>query len=96
MSRLARAYGVRRDHFDLRAAVGRRLSIPSDNRSLLPVGQAIVNVIRLPEGLDRILAGADLSLEDRRFLGTGWGLDQALLDAILADIRSTVSAAENR
>ena len=93
MSRLARAYGVRRDHFELRDAIANNISVPHRFTNLNRIGQVIVNVIGLPGGLDRVVTGHSFSAGDRRRLEAGVP-DEQLVEAVLSDIRTTVSAGE--
>jgi hypothetical protein len=106
LSRIARAYGVRRDMFEVREAIGKRLNLPADHATANVVGQMVASLINAeltnPGTLDRVVAGRPLP-SWARHLAVGGNVDvpsislpDQTVELVLANIRVVVGGAESQ
>lgn len=99
LSRLARAYGVRRDVLDISETISQHIE-PPDRQNIDVIIQIVAAmIVPFPETLDQLLAAGYPSDEYRNYAIDAAGdisSPGGLLDAVLADIRRVALACESK
>jgi len=93
LSRIAQAYGVRRDSFAIRETIRRRLCLPSERNISNAISQILVSVMN-NDALNVLAEGKELSEHTRHLIieAIAYAPSPAgLLDDVLADLRVVLS-----